>query len=233
MRIKFHSLVAPTLLTRPLALPTLMARRITCHKCYKEFSAAQYYVHKFTHTRDKFLPRNPVDLPTSNLLPIAVPDDSDEVMEDAFNTPTHSLSPTISDNHENSGNSHPSTNPFSDDHASSSLPLPPPHNTPSASASYTFLPSTPSDEDMDLNLSSHHSVNTPAQGSAPDHSPPLTDEDLGFEDSGLDPAFSGHLSLSEQLKENFLASYHGGGKQHWAKCDCICLPLSVYSEALI
>ena len=71
---------------------------------------------------------------------------------------------------------------------------------------------------MDSNSSTSHLGGSPAQGPVPSQSPPLIDEDLGFEDSGLDPTSSGLPSLSEQLKEHFLTDYHGGGKQNWTRC---------------
>jgi hypothetical protein len=185
-----------------------MARRVICLKCHREFTAAQYRVHEFAHRRDEFLRQDPVDLPTSSLLPIEVPDDSDEVMEDTFNVPAqtvdHSFSPNddpFSDDHDNAGGFPPYTNPFSDDHATTSTTLPPSHTSP---------PSPSSDEDTDSNTSAHPLEHSPVSGQPP----PLIDEDLGFEDSGLDPTFTGHPSLSEQLKEHFLAGYHGGGKQY-------------------
>ena len=67
-----------------------MARHVTCPKCHREFTAAQYNIHKFTHNRDELLQRGPVDPPTSRLLAIEVPDDSDEVMEDVFDVSAES-----------------------------------------------------------------------------------------------------------------------------------------------
>ena len=85
-----------------------MARRVPCPTCGREFTAAQYRVHKFAHRRDEFLRRDPVDLSTSRLLPIEVPDDSDEPMEDAIpaQNSDYSLSPIddpFSDSHGNAG----------------------------------------------------------------------------------------------------------------------------------
>jgi hypothetical protein len=195
-----------------------MARRVICPKCYRDFTPAQYQIHKFAHTRDEFSQKDPVDLPTSRLLPIEVPDDSDEAMEDTFEAPVQAtdcgLSPNdnhFSDNHENTSSFIPYDDPFSDNHAATSADLLPP-NTPIATTSHAFLPSTPGDEDMDVDPSPGHSEDSSAQGPASGWSSPLIDEDLGFEDSGLDPTFSGHPSLSEQLKDHFLAGYHGGGE---------------------
>jgi hypothetical protein len=160
-------------------------------------------------------------------------------MEGVFDTPggtmDHHLSPNdnpFSDNHQDASDFLPYTDPFSDDHATTSTALLP-HDTPTADTSHTSLPSPPSNEDMDSNSSSHHSEDSPAHGPVPSHSPPLIDVDLGFEDSGLDPTFSGHPSLSEQLKERFLAGYHGGGKQYCVKYICTCLPLIGDSKALV
>ena len=190
-----------------------MARKKTCLKCHQEFTAAQYLVHQYAHRRDEFSQREPGVLPTSGLLPIEVPDDSDEEMEDVFNAPDeavdHALSPKddpFSDNHENTENFPTPPDPFSDVHATTSTTLLP-QDPPIASTSHLFLPPPPSDEDMDSSMSSHHSEQNSAEGPAS----PLIDEDLGFEDSSLDPTSRGHPSLSEQLKERFLADYHGGG----------------------
>lgn len=214
-----------------------MARRIICPKCHLEFTPAQYSVHKFAHNRDEYSRRDPVDLPSARLLPIDVPDDSDEAMEDAFEAPAqtteHQLSlgdDPFADDYENAGCSLPPPDPFSDDHATTSTTILP-HDTPFANPSHTFLPSSPSDEDMGSNLSPSNPEDSPAQSPASSQLPPLIDQDLGFEDSGLDPTFSGHPSLSEQLKERFLAGYHGGGKQYWIKYVCTHSLLSIDSEA--
>lgn len=194
-----------------------MARRVTCPKCRREFTAAQYTIHKFAHRRDEFSRKDPVDPLASKLLPIDIGDDSDEVMEDTPEAPAPTADlgfPTdnpFSDDHEDTGNSPPSDDPFSNDYAAASADLLP-HNTPFASTSHTFPPSAPSDEDMDVDQFPSHSEDSSAQGPGSSRSSPLIDEDLGFEDSGLDPTFSGLPSLSEQLKERFLAGYHGGGK---------------------
>jgi hypothetical protein len=98
-----------------------MARRITCPQCHQEFTTAQYHIHKFTHLRDQFLQKDPVDPSTSKLLPIEVSDDSDESMEDVFDVSAqsmdHHLSPDddpFSDNHKSMDNSLPYTDAFSD-----------------------------------------------------------------------------------------------------------------------
>lgn len=181
---------------------------------------------------------DPIHPPTSRLLPIEVPD-RDEVMEDMFETPTQAsdrhLSPdddSFSDNQEDIGNTILCDDPFSDDHATAST-SPVPQNNPFTSTSHTFPPSAPSDEDMDMSLPPSCSENSSIQGSACGSSSLLVDEDPGFEDSGLDPASSGLPSLSEQLKERFLADYHGGGKWCQDEDNCICLPLGVDSKALI
>ena len=193
-----------------------MGRRVTCPKCYREFTAAQYLIHEYSHRRDEFSRKDPIDLPTSKLLPIEVPDDSDEEMEDILGpgaqTMDYNLPPIdnpFSDNHENAGGSFLSNDPFSDDHATTSANLLH-HDIPFADTSHPLPPSPPSDKD--LNVSPSHSEDGSVQGSVLSQPSPLVDEDLGFEDAGLDPAFSGRPSLSEQLKERFLASYHGGGK---------------------
>ena len=189
-----------------------MARQVTCPKCHLVFTAAQYNVHKFTHRRDEFVQKNPVDLPTSRLLPIEVPDDSDEAMEDMHEgpAPTTDYGPfpsndPFSDNHENISNFLPHDNPFSDGHATAATPFP--------DTSHTFQPPVPSDEDINMNPLPGHSGDSSSPSPTSGCSSPPVDEELEFEDSGLDPAFSGHPSLSEQIKERFLADYHGGGKQ--------------------
>ena len=175
-QINFHFLITLTLLAL-LALPMLMARQVTCPQCCLKFTAAQYCVHVYAHRCDEFSRRDPVDLPTSKLLPIEVADDSDEVMEDVFDLPAqsadHCFSPNddpFSDSHEDASNFFPNTNPFSDDHATTSTALLP-HNTPIANTSHTFLPSPPSDEHMDSNPSPHHTEDSPAQGPVPSQSP--------------------------------------------------------------
>jgi hypothetical protein len=196
-----------------------MARRVICPQCRLEFTAAQYIVHKFTHHRDDFSRMAPTDLPTLRLLPIEVPDDSGEVMED---TPTQTMDQTMdhhllpndnsfSNNHENASDFPLYNDPFSDDRAMTSAGLLP-HNTPFAGTSDTFPLSAPSDEAMDTDPSPSRSEESSAQGPVSGRSSPLIDKDLGFEDSGLDPTSAGHPSLSERLKERFLAGYHGGGK---------------------
>jgi hypothetical protein len=195
-----------------------MARRVICPKCYRDFTPAQYQIHKFAHTRDEFSQKDPVDLPTSRLLPIEVPDDGDEAMEDTFEAPVQAtdcgLSPNdnhFSDNHENTSSFIPYDDPFSDNHAATSADLLPP-NTPIATTSHAFLPSTPGDEEMDLGLSPSHSGDS--LGKPTSIQPSLSDEGVEFEDSSLDPISTGHPSLSEQIKERFLSDYHGGGRSH-------------------
>ena len=74
---------------------------------------------------------------------------------------------------------------------------------------------------MEMSQPPSCSEDSSAQSPLPNQPSPLIDEDLGFEDSRLDPTFSGHPSLSEQLKERFLAGYHGGGEQYWDEGICI------------
>jgi len=217
-----------------------MARRVTCPKCGLQFSATQYEVHKFTHHHDLLLRKDPIDASTSRLLPIEVSDDDDEMtggpddgnemmggagdgdemMEDMFEIPAqtedHSLSP--SSNHNGDFPSH--TNPFSDNYMTASTDLLP-HNTPIATTSHTFPLTVPSNEDMETSQPSSHSEDSLPQGPLPGQPSPLIDEELGFEDSGLDPTSGGNPSLSEQLKARFLAGYHGGGEQYWDEDICI------------
>ena len=198
---------------------TLMARQVTCPKCHRSFTAAQYKIHKFAHCRDEFSRKDPGDFPTSRLLPIEVSDNGDELMEDAFEasppTADYGLSPH-NDPFSDVGNFPSHNDPFSDNHMTTSAR----DDTSFPNTSHTFPLSTLSDEDMDTNPSPRHSEDSSAQVLASGRSSPLIDEDLGFEDSGLDPAFSGHPSLSEQLKERFLAGYHGRGRQYRNKYIC-------------
>ena len=218
-----------------------MARQVTCPKRHKGFTAAQYLVHKSTHHRDEFRQKDPVDLPTSKLLPIEVPDDSDpdesnpddsdEVMEDTFEATTQTTNHGLSTHDDPFSDFLPPDNPFSDDHATTSTNLLQ-HNTPFGNTS-TFSPSPPSNDGMDMDMFPTHSDDSSMHGPAPSQPSPLIDEDLGFEDSGLDPTFGGYLSLSEQLKERFLTSYHGGGKYYWNRCIYNYLLLNINSRTVV
>jgi len=100
---------------------------------------------------------------------------------------------------------HETVNPFSDNQPPDSIPLP--HAIP---FDHPLLPSALGDKDMDISPSSSDSEDNSGQH-PPSIQPSLNDEDIGFEDSGLDPASTGLPSLSEQLKERLLKDYHGGG----------------------
>lgn len=193
----------------------LMARRITCPTCGQVFTNAQYKVHKFTHRRDQALQENPIDLPTSRLLPIIVPEEDTIMTEDELQGPTpptsynHTLDNNpFSDDYDTSNNAPQDNNPFSDDMAMSNNSTS--HATPFINSPHSPLPSVSSDEVMDKNPPPTYSEDDSDQHPASLQSSP--DDNLGFEDSGLDPAFTGHLSISEQLQEKFLKDYHSGGE---------------------
>lgn len=215
----------PTFLT----LTTLMARRITCITCGQEFTEAKYHIHKFTHLRDKFLQKPPSDPLASRLLPIEVSDEDIAMVEDTPDSPAQSSDhDNPPDDHKTAGNSLQPNNPFSDDYAmDNNIPL---HGTPFVDPPHPLLSSLLSDENMDTSLSPGHSEDDLGQDLASIQSS-LDDEDIEFEDSGLDPTSTGYPSLSEQLKEQLLRDYHGGGKLYQNKCLCICSPLRANSKA--
>lgn len=189
-----------------------MARRKICTKCGQEFTEAKYNIHKFTHLRDQVLRKGPADVPTSRLLPVDVPEDDIIMEEDASQGSTqpvdYSHSP-FADHHETTDTSLQHNNPFSDDYAmDNDLPL---HGTPSSDPPDPLPPSTSNNEDMDISPSPEHSEDDLEQQPASVQLS-LDGEDIGFEDSGLDPGSTGLPSLSEQLKERFLREYHGGGE---------------------
>jgi len=211
-----------------------MARRKTCLKCGRDFTDAQYRVHKFTHLRDQALQKDPADLPTSRLLPIEVPEEDAIMAEDTLQGPTQSMDDDhtleddpFSDDYNTSTNPLQHDDPFSDDHTTlDNHPL-----THSVDTPPPLLPSA-SGEEMDISPSpSYPGDDDPGQHSASPQ--PSLDRDIGFEDSVLDPAFAGQPSLSEQLKENFLRDYHGGGGLYSTKHPCTCLPLNFNSKELV
>jgi hypothetical protein len=190
-----------------------MGRRTTCLTCGRVFTNAQYQVHKFTHQRDQAVHENPIDLPTSRLLPITVPEEDIIMAEDESQGPIQSTSHTLgnnpfSDDYETSSNALQDNNPFSDDN--SMLNNSASHATPFANTPHSPLLSVSGDEGMDTGTP------PPSTGDDSDSLPASlhssSDNSVGFEDSGLDPEFTGHLSLSEQLQEKFLRSYHSEGE---------------------
>lgn len=193
-----------------------MAQRIICKKCGKEFTEAKYKIHKFIHLRDQFLQKPPAGPLASGLLPIEVSDEDIAMAEDTPNSPAqssdHSNSPNgshFSNDHETASNPLQSDNPFSDDYAmDNNIPL---HDTPFVDPPHPLLSSLFGDEDMDTSLPPSHSEDDSGQDIASIQSS-LDNEDIEFEDSGLDPTSTGYPSLSEQLKEQLLRDYHGRGK---------------------
>jgi hypothetical protein len=175
------------------------------------FTDARYKVHKFTHLRDRALQRKPTDYGGPKLLPIEVPDE-DIVMG---SEPQSSAQPMdhnsasgddpFSDDYGISGARREEVNPFSSDQAMfklltshkfspADLPHPPLPSIPGSGEMAGSPQPTSSDQDSgQLSVSSQLSL------------------DIGFEDSGLDPASTGCPSLPEQLQEKFLKGYHSGG----------------------
>ena len=197
---RFSLSSSPTL----LVFIALMARRKICTKCGLEFTDAQYRIHTLSHLHDQDLQKAPADLPTSRLLPIEVPEEDVIMTEDTLQPIDWDHVPgdnPFTDHHKPTT----SCNPFDDHAAVDDLS----HNTPFPNTLHPLSPPVPDSEDMDITSSSSHSGDGSEQPAS--IQPSLSDEDIEFEDSGLDPAFTGSLSLSEQLKENFLRDYHGQG----------------------
>ena len=190
-----------------------MARQVTCPKCHRRFTEAQYRVHKFSHLHNEALQEVPTYHPTSSLIPIEVPEE-DITMADneSQDSPKSADDSCISDNnsslgnHETLGDPPQYNDPFSDDHAM--LDSPAPGGTPSVNSSHPFPPALLDDDEMNISSSAGHSEDDSGQHQT-SLSPP--NKDTGFEDSGLDPASASHLSLSEQLHEKFLKEYHSEG----------------------
>lgn len=211
-----------------------MARRKTCIQCGQEFTESKYKIHKFTHLRDQFLRKDPTDVLATGLLPVEVPDE-DVIMEDMSQVSAQSTDHVYavddppSNYHETAGDSLQCDDPFSDDHATDDNLSP--HGTPFTDSPHPVLPSVLGDEDMVTSPSPRSSGDDSEQ--SPASIQPSLNEDIGFEDSSLDPASVGLPSLSEQLKERFLRDYHGGGGLCSSKYLCVCSPLAVDSKALI
>jgi len=193
-----------------------MARRITCPTCNLVFTKAQYQIHKFTHRRDEALQRNPVELLTSRLLPVEVPDEDATMTDGDLEGPTQPSDHNIfnnspfSEDYATSGNSLQDEDLFSDDQAMLDDTIS--QTTPLLDTSLSLQASV-LDNKMDRGLTP-----TPLEDESshypPSLSPTVDEADIGFEDSHLDPGFTGGPSVSEWLQEKFLKDYHSEGEHY-------------------